>query len=69
MLLPVLSFNAGSVAAQQTPKTVISGVVADSKSGSPLYLAEILIEGTVQGTTTDQNGYFSMTTDRANVSL
>ncbi len=64
----VLFLNPGLIRAQ-APKTVISGIVVDSKSGSPLYLAEILIEGTVQGTTTDQNGSFSMTTDRSNLSL
>lgn len=69
LLVTIISLGSVPLDAQQTPRTLISGVVIDSKSGSPLYLAEIMIEGTVQGTTTDQNGRFSMTTDRASVSL
>jgi len=58
-----------SLRAQHVAKSVISGVVVDKNSGTPLYLAEILIEGTVQGTTTDQQGNFTLTTDLSNVSL
>ena len=39
----------------------IQGAVLDAE-GNPLYGASIIIENTTQGTTTDQNGEFSMKT-------
>jgi hypothetical protein len=59
-----------TVAGQQTAsKMLVSGVVVDAKSGIPLDLAYVIIEGTSQGATTDHNGYFSIITDRRNISL
>jgi len=54
---------------QPASKMLVSGVVVDAKSGTPLDLAYVIIEGTSQGVSTDQNGHFSITTDRKNISL
>ena len=43
-------------------QNVVSGVVKDSESKEPLIGANIVIEGTVKGTTTDVNGYFRLQT-------
>lgn len=38
----------------------ISGVITDAKSGGPLSAVSILLKGTLQGTTTDADGKFSL---------
>ncbi|MEN8223759.1 MAG: TonB-dependent receptor [Bacteroidota bacterium] len=41
----------------------VSGFVYDQESGEPLEMANITLKGTAQGTSSDQNGYFSLEVD------
>ncbi|MFY7728727.1 MAG: carboxypeptidase-like regulatory domain-containing protein, partial [Flavobacterium sp.] len=45
-------------------QTAISGSVTDAK-GNPAIAANVYIEGTYHGATTDENGNFTFTTDAA----
>ena len=47
----------------------ISGKVTDSKTGSAVPFANVVVKGTTVGTTTDFDGFYSFTVDRAYDSL
>jgi outer membrane receptor for ferrienterochelin and colicin len=47
----------------------VSGVVRDISANEPLVFANIIIEGTQQGTTTDANGKFTLTLPQGTYSL
>ena len=44
-------------------KVNVEGFIKSSEDSSPLFLANILIENTTHGTTTDEKGYFKFTVD------
>ncbi len=56
LLLPILFLCLSSAFAQ----TTISGTVTDASNNEPLIGVNILVQGTVLGTTTDINGNFSL---------
>lgn len=45
-----------------TAQTTVSGTISDAKTGDPLIGANIIVEGTTTGTTTDFDGNFEFTT-------
>src|SRR5690625_5544070 len=47
----------------------ITGRVTDSQTGEPLTGVNIVIEGTTTGTTTDADGFYSITAERDGVNL
>ena len=44
-------------------KVNVEGFIKSSEDSSPLFLANILIENTIHGTTTDEKGYFKLSAD------
>ncbi len=60
-LLNISSFITSSIFSQ----SVVSGTITESDFGDPLIGASILIEGTTEGTISDENGDFSLTTDES----
>lgn len=50
----------------QTVDTRIYGRVVDAK-GEPLQFVNVLIEGTIEGAASDQDGYFSFVTERSGI--
>ena len=70
-LLLLFVFLSGSITiyAQQLGRTVLKGVVVDSKTGDPLPYSVIVIEGTPQGTSSDSEGWFSIYTNYSNITL
>jgi hypothetical protein len=44
----------------QASSTSITGEVTDGDTGEPLYFVNVYLDGTTIGTTTDENGYYSM---------
>lgn len=57
-LLLILCCGVSIVAAQ---KSIIRGVVTEQESGSPVYFADVYLLGTEHGTTTDADGFYSLT--------
>ncbi len=49
--------------------TAIEGQVLDATDDSPVQFVNVYFKGTVDGTITDENGHFSITTDNAHDSL
>ena len=60
-LLTVLFIALGSLLVQA--QTTVSGVVTDAELGDPLIGANLIIQGTSVGTSTDLDGNFSITSD------
>jgi hypothetical protein len=56
LILGLFLLSATSVAQQKT----ITGTVKSSENGSPLTAVSVQVKGTRLGTTTDQNGNFSI---------
>ena len=46
----------------QKPRTLISGIVTDSITGETLPYVSVILKGTTIGTTTDDDGKFTLTT-------
>ena len=44
-------------------QTVVSGKITDGRSGDPIPFANVVIQGTDQGTTTDFSGFYTLTFD------
>lgn len=59
ILLPVIV----SAQTRHYPTTVIEGIVTDSISGEPLSYVSVFLKGSGQGTTTDDNGRFHVSTN------
>jgi len=70
-LLLLIFFLSGSmtVCAQQLGRTVLKGVVVDAKTGEPVPYSVIAIDGTPEGTSSDSEGWFSIYTNRFNITL
>ncbi len=62
-LLAVLAIMCCQIAAAQTPRYAIKGVITDARNKEPLIGAAIKVSGTNQGTSTDVNGAFTLNLD------
>jgi len=59
-LIILFLFTAVSICAQ---KAEVTGKVIDGNTGKPLYLANVIIEKETTGTSTDENGFFTLSYD------
>lgn len=59
-LLAVMAIMCCQIAAAQTPRYTIKGVITDARNKEPLIGAAVRITGTNQGTSTDVNGAFTL---------
>ena len=57
----LLAGIAPRLAAQPVSSVTLSGTVVEAETGQPLEGANVFLANTLIGTTTDQNGFFSMT--------
>lgn len=66
LLIGLISVGTLRLLAQEFP---VTGIVADSVSGNPLYGVSVTVEGTTRGSTTDIDGKYTLTVPQRNVVL
>ena len=59
-LLAVMAIVCSQIAAAQTPRYTIKGVITDARNKEPLIGAAVRLTGTNQGTSTDVNGAYTL---------
>ncbi len=69
LLLVSLCYCAHSLYAQSISRVALKGVVTDVRTGEPVSYAAIIVEGTTEGTCSDSDGSFHLTTSAANIVL
>ncbi len=60
LILFLINGTVLQIHAQHKSRTILTGNVSDAKTGEPLIGVNILIKGTVYGTSTDENGKFKI---------
>jgi hypothetical protein len=68
-IIPALLFLLVGVGLAQAQTTKVSGKVFDADSREPLPFVNVVFKGTTVGTTTDFDGFFTITTENAKDSL
>ncbi|MEN6618025.1 MAG: DUF5686 family protein [Rikenellaceae bacterium] len=69
LILVCLFVGSITVNGQRTYNAVLKGIVVDGKTDKPIPLASVAVEGTKQGTITDLEGKFSISTNIPNTIL